>query len=331
MKVPMGYNLAMESSDKFEAPLALAICVATCGRPRGLKALLDSLGAQENVPENCRVVVFVADNAAAREGMVAVNLSELGSELEIKLVEENRAGIPFARNCCLDLAASEGLSPDDFLIFVDDDEALPATWLATLLSAQAAWNAEILTGPVKSRFQDDADQGLIAGGFFELQNHEDGATVDRAYTNNTMVRYGVFLETKLRFDERMAERGGSDTLLFRQFVQQGKRIFWAQQAFVWEDVPSSRVSSDWILKRAFRLGANAVFIERVLKGGLLCNLNLLMQAASRLGKGLLSLVFLCWCGPVVRLRARRHLAYGLGHLAGLLGLQHREYREIHGA
>ncbi len=305
----------------------VAVLIATCRRPEGLERLLRGLEAEKLRTGSVELIAVVVDNDPDQSA--AGLLERLAAELDLVIVSghEPRPGIPFARNRTIDLATGRA----GWFVFVDDDEVPVAGWLERLLARQRATGAEVVTGAVVPRFLEEPEPWLVEGGFLQYQRHPSGAELDRAYTNNTLVAAATLERMGLRFDERMDATGGSDTHLFRRLVKEGGRIVWDDEAVVEEVIPSTRSDAGWIHQRAFRIGNSSAFIEKDLFGPGAVLKKVLLTGCYRILKGLLSYLPALFSGRVARVRALRHVAYGAGLLAGLVGFRYREYERHHGS
>lgn len=230
------------------AATRIAVTVATRGRPTGCVRLVDALLAQ-TLPREHQLQVIVVDNAAD------------GSELHfprderVTVVREPRTGIPFARN----QGVRQALEWADVIVFIDDDE-VPADgwWLGALVDALVIEGADMATGPVRARFCDDSPRWIRRHPIFLDKERCVRQPLSKAYTSNLAVRSDVFHDLDRWFDERLRYCGGSDTEFTQRAVQAGARIVWADTAVVVEDVPRSRATVQWVLRRSRRLGANRV-------------------------------------------------------------------------
>lgn len=305
----------------------VAVLIATCRRPEGLERLLRAVDEEARRGTGVEVIAVVADNDP--EGSAAAGLEALAGQLGIELIHghEPRRGIPFARNKTMDLARGRAR----WFLFVDDDEIPVPGWLGRLLATQAETGADVVAAPVVPRFLSPPEPWLIEGGFLEYARHPTGTVLDRAYTGNTLVLAATLERLGLRFDERMDATGGSDTHFFRRLVQAGGKIVWNDEAVAEEIVPATRSDAGWIYQRAFRIGNSSAFIEKDLFGFGTVLKKVVLTGCYRILKGLVSWPIALFRGRVARVRAWRHVAWGAGLLAGLVGFKYREYERLHGS
>jgi succinoglycan biosynthesis protein ExoM len=203
-------------------------------------------------------------------------------------------------------------------------------WLDQLLDAATRHGADVVTGPVFARFERPPPDWIIRGRFFEPRTHRDGAVVDYAYGGNVLWRAGLCRDGGNRFGEHYGLIGGSDSEFFSRLHRDGRKIVWAQRAVAFEFVPPDRCTARWLVRRMFRAGNAGVLVARDLDGdNLRTNVVLLCKAAAWLVIGAGQLLGGQVAGRHVRVRGRRHVAYGLGILAGLAGRRFEEYRAAH--
>ena len=125
--------------------IAIAVCIITYQRPRGLEKLLAGLKRQSGVDAEDLLVVVV-DNDPARTALPVVESARAGG-LPITHDHEPAPGIPRARNRSVEIALRAGA---ERLCFIDDDELPEDDWLARLIAHARASGAPIVAGPVLS-------------------------------------------------------------------------------------------------------------------------------------------------------------------------------------
>lgn len=309
--------------------MRIALCITTYKRPEGLRRLLASVARLDLRTETDLLDVIVVDNdpKASASGTVE-EMSPLHERATLAHVHEPRRGISQARNRAIDEALSRG---GDLVAFLDDDEVAEEGWLCTLLRALDRYGADVVTGPVLTEFEREPPEWVVRGGFFDRMRSPTGTARDRAATGNVLLRASVLRETGLRFDERLGLVGGEDQHFFRRLSAQGGTIVWCDEAVVREFVPSSRVNLRWILKRAFRYGSTTTFTDVRLEGRTRAAVRALAVGGYRVLKGSVLLVLTPVRGRHHGAACLRHIAYGLGHIAGLAGIRPREYKVTHGA
>ncbi|MFC5265000.1 glycosyltransferase [Kribbella qitaiheensis] len=305
----------------------VAIAVITFRRPSLLKCLLDSLLAQE-LPEGSgyQVRIIVVDNDDEGSASEVIALAAKDGRYPVVAAVEPEPGIPFAREKSVRLAWD-----DDALIFVDDDEETPPGWLAALLDAWETTGADVVTGPVKgilppgapawNRYSDVHDS---------TGRHQTGDALNKAYTNNTLVARHVYHSVTPSFHPAFRYTGSSDLHFFLRVHRAGFRIVWCEQARIHENVPPARTTLRWLIRRAFRSGSGDTISRLLIRPGAGGYVQVLAYSLARIvsaaGFGLGGLVLL---RKAYLLKAVRRFFSGIGSLAGIVGINHDEYRERH--
>lgn len=305
-------------------PATVAICVATYKRPKGLAKLLRSLDGQTFAAAAPRLTIVVADNDPDRsaEPLVAAHKSPH----ELIYTHQPVRGISQARNASVAAAPADA----EWLVFIDDDEHAEPDWLDTLLSFQRETGADVVAGPIIAHLPDDAPGWAKRGRFFQRERFPTGTPRNRAYTNNTLARAAVVRSMDPIFDESAALRGGADTFLFRRIHDAGHTILWCDEAIVHEDIPRTRITTRWICRRAYRVGANIADHAIKLEGPLRGRARTLAIALARSLQGAVCVLPALVLGKHHAVRQLRWIAYAAGLTIGAFGRHVSEYETHHG-
>lgn len=229
------------------ATVNVTVCIATFKRPQLLRALLESLRAQQ-LPPQVSVRIVVLDNDMLASAREVVEEFQRAAAPPIVYDIEPVQNIALARNRALRHAGG------DFVAFIDDDEQAAPDWLAHLLDAALRYNAEVVFGPVIPILPDDAPKWVRRGRFFERKRSPTGTRRRHGGTGNTLVSMNVLLSSGLTFDPAFGLTGGEDTHLFARLGAHGARMIWCEEALVSECVPPQRMTVSWLVRRAFRSG-----------------------------------------------------------------------------
>jgi succinoglycan biosynthesis protein ExoM len=227
----------------------VTLCIATYRRPERLAALLQDLTRQSRVPDE---VVIVDNDAGASARGVVEERRRLGAPYPIRYAVQPQQNISMTRNATVELAASE------WLAFIDDDERAPQHWLAQLMNAAERYGADGILGPVDPVVPASAPDWIRRGRFYEFPRMASGTQVppNRLRFGNVLVRAEWLRGASQPFDPELGLTGGEDGDLLSRLVQQGARIFWCDEAVVSEPVEPSRLSLNWLLRRALTGGQN---------------------------------------------------------------------------
>jgi succinoglycan biosynthesis protein ExoM len=302
----------------------VAVCCITFRRPEGLRRLLEGLGAQTfaKVPEP-RITIVVVDNDATEPMRALVESCRPGFRWTLVYDCEPGRGLSKARNCSLGLVPQDA----DYVAFIDDDEVPVPIWLDELLHIARICTAPIVQGPLMPAFSPQVPAWVRRGRFFEHGPFEDGAPLAFAAAGNSLIECDVIRRLELRFDERFNFTGGEDQHFFGRAIRAGNRVVTAGKALVYESIPDDRTTLAYLLRRHFRMGNTLTMIARIDEGPVRMLLRV-PKGFGRIGLGLAQSVVLAPKGLAGVAAGLCNVAWGVGTLAGLFGVRHREYGQI---
>jgi glycosyltransferase involved in cell wall biosynthesis len=307
----------------------IAVCVTTYKRPAGLKRLLDGLSHLTFSTPPPDITVVVVDNDEHQSAKPVVDKLSTDYRWPLVYQPEPQRGITYGRNKALQIA--KPLS--DAIAFIDDDESPEPQWLDRLIQTQQRTNADAVTGPVVPEFDQPPPDWIVKGQFFDAPKRRTGTIIPYAYTGNVLFKTNLLhADPTLEFDHRCALMGGEDRHFFQKLHRAGRKIVWCDNAIVREWNPPQRATPSWLIRRMYRTGNAATFVELDLRAR-----PWVVEAAPILAKGafwflcgaLLTLVG-CVLGKNVFVRGRQFTMFGIGRWAGLFGLRYEEYRETVG-
>jgi succinoglycan biosynthesis protein ExoM len=330
---PSGTAIAVPLGIEAEEPRPISVCIGVCtaARPQLLKKCLASLAVQQ-LPADTACHLVVVDNNTEPSALSAVQAIASEYPFSIIYAHERRRGISFARNRVLEEALSIGA---DWIAFIDDDETAPPNWLLEMILASQGYEADVIQGPVKSFYPDPLP-------FWALPKSLDlceGEKMKFAATSNVIFSSKLIRNDgmDLRFDEAMGISGGEDTDFFLRANDAGAKIIFSCKPVIYEEVFASRLSFKRQMQRAFRNGANDVYLKRKQYGSARIFLRRLPQIFLRIPRGILQLVtsplFLTVSTCSFKknaLEGGRKTFKSLGVLGGLAGIRPKPYRKIDG-
>lgn len=223
----------------------ITIAIASIGRS-SLERTLTSFTRLRPDPQR-QLRVIVADDSqdgAARARILDLKLPDL----DITCLTVGAGNISVARNALLD--AAEG----DFLIFIDDDEWVEEDWLDRLLDCQREFSAHVVIGPVLPVYPPEAPAWMQKARPHYVPWGERGKRLLTGRGGNTLVDLPLIRKLGLRFNPALGKTGGEDTDFFSRAAARGAVIIATDDAIVREEVPPSRLSTRYILRRALRAG-----------------------------------------------------------------------------
>lgn len=299
----------------------ISLCIATYRRPERLRALLDDLVKQRQLPQE----LIVVDNDAAGSALAVVKQRrQLGAPFPIYYDIQPLKNISLTRNRSVALATCE------WLAFIDDDERAPPDWLWGLADTIMLHHADGGLGPVIPIIPRDAPSWVQRGDFHGWTRMETGSLVplNKLRFGNVLLRAALVNKTTTPFDPAYGLTGGEDGDLLSRLVQGGARIVWCDHAIVHEPVESARLSLRWLLLRAMRGGQD--FARHSMSGnyGRVTSSDRTLFIARAVSQALLSVCLAMVCWPA----GRHHAVYwllktsaNLGKLSVFMGWHYQEY------
>ena len=300
--------------------MRIAICITTFRRAEGLRSLLTSLALLHCGP-GLSFDVIVVDNDSAESAQSVVHAITPKLNYQVAYVVEAKRGLTYARNTALELGIDA-----DIVAFLDDDEQADPEWLDELMNTMKAYSADIVTGPVLSRFTSPPASWVVAGGFFERQRPATGTVLQEARTGNVCMRTDILRKTGIRFDHQFALSGGEDADFFRRLHAAGARIVACDDAIARETVPTSRANARWILLRTLRIANSDAYIHLKRSSSPLTRLGVVALGCARIIKGAASALAAALHPKHIFLRNLQGVFRGFGTCMAGVGLRYNEYQ-----
>lgn len=313
----------------------VAVCICTFRRPAGLRRLLACLADQtfNDVPHP-KITVIVADNEGSLENRRICSEFQESVLESLTYVPEQRQGISYARNACMDNLPDE----TSFVAMIDDDESPDPAWLNHLLLAQSRSGADVVVGPTLPEFEANTATWIQETGYFAKPQNpdsfEDLQADPPAATCNVLVNAEIFSQLGLRFDPLLALSGGEDKLLFQDIKLRGYKFVWAAQAKVTEWIPQDRATFGYMWREEFRRASVRHYVKSRLKVS--NRLKLFILVPKSLARAAKNIAVGCYrvAAQLLKNHANRSglalgalvIADGFGSIAGLLGLRSHHYR-----
>jgi glycosyltransferase involved in cell wall biosynthesis len=163
---------------------------------------------------------------------------------------EPQQNIALARNKAVENSAGQ------FIAFIDDDEFPPDRWLLTLLEAQKRYQADGVLGPVLPHFDFTPPEWVVKGGIFDRPRYRSGYKMPghQTRTGNVLLRRSMLEGVECPFRPQFGT-GGEDVDFFTRMVAKGCQFVWCDEAVVYEEIPESRCTWRYLVKRALLRGS----------------------------------------------------------------------------
>ena len=235
----------------------ITVIVPTFRRPEELRRAIQSLFAQTEVATFELLIVDNDPDASARAVSEQL-IASAGGHVFVRYVHEPNAGVANARNTAIANTRTQ------LVAFLDDDQSVPAHWLASLVSLHSKHPAPVTFGPVITKLPDAIKlHRTYLEDFFARAPELASGYIDYFYgCGNALLDLSLIECQRPLFDTAMNETGGEDDMLFRSLQESGHRFAWCAEAPAYEHVPASRATLSYTLKRAFSYGQGPITLAR---------------------------------------------------------------------
>jgi glycosyltransferase involved in cell wall biosynthesis len=301
----------------------VSLCVPTFRRPAGLRKLLSYVAQLDYTGP---ISVIVVDND--KEGHAGADIvAEFSGSFRFPLIceIEPRRGQTYAYNRAFTHACRATPAPD-YIAVLDDDEYPAPNWLTEIITVALEYGIDIVGGPVFPVF-DDPRHWLAKSGVYAPTRYATGQVPMIYGAGNMLIRRDIlehYLDEPFRHD--FAFTGGSDEEFFWRCRRDGRSFAWADNAPVFETMPTSRTNIGYLLHRRFRIGTGATRIERRLKRNFGGAVRGWCKGLGLIGLGILSLPLAVCGGRGAIIRSLLRTARGAGRIAAEFGVLYEEYR-----
>ncbi len=210
------------------------------------------------IPSNCRLKFIFVMNP--RVYFTKDLLKNFLKRIDYLILESIKDNIPDSRNVFLKFLKNKNVQ---YAGFVDDDSIVDKNWLLNMMKFSNQNNCDIVGGPqyheVKSK---------IFNNYYNILEpaRRHGQLVSWVATNNCFFSKKVFSESKVFFDPRFANIGGSDQLFFSELNRKKFIIKWNKNSFITENFNPQRENKRWFFRRNFRYGYSGNLIDKKIYG-----------------------------------------------------------------
>ena len=296
---------------------SVIICIPTFKRPKMLARLLDKIAALET---DAAVAVLVADNDA--EGHAGFDLCNTmqGYRWPLTAVIARLRGIAQVRNTLIENALK---TDAQFIAMIDDDEWPQRDWISQFLKTAHETQADVLQGSILF------GQTSAADGHGDIRR-PTGPIAMLQGAGNLLIRRAILIEmTAPWFDPQFALSGGEDQDFFVRLQRAGKRFAWSDEARAHGDVPDTRASLGWLLRRAYSVGNSDMRVLLKHRPGPARLAAEILKIAGSLLLSPLAAAILA-VSPNRRAIPLQKLFRAAGKLSAMFGARYNEYAVVHG-
>lgn len=243
----------------------ITVAVPTFRRNESLAALLSGLAALDDPGIEWDVLVVDNDDAPGAEPIVSAAIPTF--PVPLRLAREAKRGAAYARNRAIAEAAG------DVVAFIDDDVVPDVRWLVQLVAPMLAGRCDGVAGrvvlapdvPRPAWFDDHYLSGYLSEfdlGASEMPMRPDAwlLTANAAFRTERLRECGGF-------DPRLGPRNGTplvndDAQVAQAFMRAGGRIHYVPSAVVVHELPATRLSPRYLLRRAHAQGRSDWLLHR---------------------------------------------------------------------
>jgi GT2 family glycosyltransferase len=250
--------------NEVESARAITAAVCTYGEAPNLLRALASL-AEQDVAEGLTLEILCVDNNPAPRVSLPESLAA-----KVSIVREPLAGLSRARNVAI--AHAQG----DVIAFLDDDAVAMPGWAAALARAFGRTGAWCLGGRVLPEWPGDEPHWLdarlryllglldLGGETRLLRGPVFPCGANMAVRRFALDRVGLFGESLGRRPGSLLS--GEEIDLFRRALRAGGTVAYVPDAVVYHIVPPSRLSSEFLRRRAWWEGNTLARLHRLDRG-----------------------------------------------------------------
>ncbi len=288
-----------------------------------LEQCLNSLNRVQ-IPPKTELQLILVDNDPSGSAKPTFDKVTDGFRYPAYYVVQPERGIVSMRNKVLEEALRLEV---DFLAFIDDDEVAETSWLVELWNGLNNHHADVVAGYVEQILPEDTPAHLRK--FYKLSTHPTGMIRNSGSTRNIMFSMKLCTKMGLRFNPALNLSGSSDTFFFEEAFAAGAKMVWVQEAVVYEEIPHSRISANWIWNRAYRHG-NSLVVRTQIREGRLSAFRLLPSALLKFFVGAMLWIIYSPINRTHRIGKIKRVKMALGMMSALFGKKYLEYKTVHG-
>ena len=240
--------------------MKLSIIISTYNNAQSLVRTLASVAEQEAEKSMWECVVV---NNASTDNTEALfqEFASQHQELNLRLVNEPKQGLSYARNC--GIAESKG----DILVFIDDDETVNREFVSAYIDIFDNHGAFVGAGAVVPRYDSARPKWMsyytekmianpinLGNEVVTITSKTTPAGGNMAFNREIFNLYGGFNTALGRKGEALL--GGEENDMFDRVRSLGERVFYAPNAVVYHHIADKKLTPDYFDKLAYGVGVS---------------------------------------------------------------------------
>jgi len=281
---------------------------------RFLQLLLESLNSlKKNLSYELNIIFIIQKKNFFFEKFIKKKLS---NNIKYKILKSPKNSIPYSRNLYLNYIRKKTFQYGGFL---DDDCIIDARWLVNMIKFINNNKCDIVGGPQRHILKNKKFKKFYE---FIEPKRKNGKIVDWIATNNSFFKSKVIKGNKIKFDEKLANYGGSDQLFFKLLSKKKYLIRWNSNSIVFENYQKNREKNKWFFKRNLRYGYSGNIIDFKVYGrfkGIFVILSKIIFLIVQ------SLIFICFPLKYNYLKSYFFLIRATGRLIGIFNYNPKKY------
>ena len=240
--------------------MKLSIIISTYNNAQSLVRTLVSVAEQEADKSMWECVVVNNASTDNTEALFQEFASE-HQELNLRLVNEPKQGLSYARNC--GIAESKG----DILVFIDDDETVNREFVSAYIDIFDNHGAFVGAGAVVPRYDSARPKWMsyytekmianpinLGNEVVTITSKITPAGGNMAFNREIFNLYGGFNTALGRKGEALL--GGEENDMFDRVRSLGERVFYAPNAVVYHHIADKKLTPDYFDKLAYGVGVS---------------------------------------------------------------------------
>jgi len=279
-----------------------------------LRVLLKSLNSLKlNLNYRLNIVFIIQNKNFFFEKFAKKKLSK---KIKYKIIKSSKNSIPFSRNLYLNYIRKKTFKYGGFL---DDDCIIDKSWLVNMIKFMDINKCDIAGGPQKHIVKKNKFKI-----FFDLiePKRKNEEIVDWVATNNSFFKSKIIKDSKINFDEQLANYGGSDQLFFKLLSKKKYVMKWNSNSLVYENYHANREKNKWFFKRNLRYGYSGNIIDLKSYGGFIGIFIIFLKIIFLI---IQSMIFICIPSNSNRLKSYFSFIRALGRILGIFSYNPKKY------